>query len=815
MPQTPNELFISEYGEGSSNNKWLEIYNGTGAAIDLSNYSIEYYNNGATVVTQTFVLSGTLAAGDVYILTTDAAAQSIQDLADEIFAYPSVVHYNGDDAVALLHGTEIIDLIGIIGEDPGSSWPVGDGATAEYTLVRNQSTFGPNATFTASEWDVYPQDTFDYIGSHTLVTGVATDAMIVNADLATIDLGGVVKAGQTITLPTTGLNGSTITWTIYEDLDANATMNLTNDEVTLTEAAPDTVEVVKLQATFTMNSETLTGIFVYKIEGLTDVDRVAADKAEVVALELGGDAYSDVSVSLPTTGTNGSTITWAITTDADSLATLTVADLVIARAEGTVSEVVLTATFTKGTATTTLDVTFTMNPEFTDYTMLHAMTDGINYDLPDTTEIYIRGVVTAIVNNGSFIQDANGLGFYLYGIDDTDGILVGDDIIVSGLLGSNNGVRELGSVTISSILTSGNPLVYNNLTADELVALDAEDAGKLIKFTGLEVVSYSTSWPYTATFMVTGTAATINLSLDYFSSYAEWLPDVYPVGSTLPEVTFIFFDFGYSKNRIDALEINLTDAQAIQLDADALPATLSLDADYTIPATEYGSTYTVTTVSTELTGFIDATTTPGTLLVTRPLEGQPDAVGTVTIQVTLGSETAIDVVIGVTVKAEVPAGTITELFISEYGEGSGTNKWIEIYNGTGAPVDLSIYTIKINANANTTWGSAITLTGTLADGDVYVIYNASLANVVAEGDLQTGSLSHNGDDAVGLFKNDVLIDIFGVFGEDPGTEWPIGTADNTLVRKASVTGPTTTWDPNEWDVYASDTDTYVGSHTVA
>ena len=32
----PVELFFSEYIEGTSNNKALEIYNGTGAAIDLA-----------------------------------------------------------------------------------------------------------------------------------------------------------------------------------------------------------------------------------------------------------------------------------------------------------------------------------------------------------------------------------------------------------------------------------------------------------------------------------------------------------------------------------------------------------------------------------------------------------------------------------------------------------------------------------------------------------------------------------------------------------------------------------------------------------
>jgi hypothetical protein len=163
--------------------------------------------------------------------------------------------------------------------------------------------------------------------------------------------------------------------------------------------------------------------------------------------------------------------------------------------------------------------------------------------------------------------------------------------------------------------------------------------------------------------------------------------------------------------------------------------------------------------------------------------------------------------------------TITELFISEYGEGgSGNNKWIEIYNGTGSDVDLTGYSLKLNTNANTTWTNELVLTGTLLDGDVLVIFNSSsdYANVVAEGDVSGSVTFFNGDDAIGLFKNDVLIDIFGVFGEDPGSSWPVGTgstADHTLVRKATVTGPTTTWDPNEWDVYPDATDTYVGSHT--
>ncbi|AUD66086.1 hypothetical protein BK011_10440 [Tenericutes bacterium MZ-XQ] len=162
---TGTELFISEYIEGSSSNKALEIYNPTDAAIDLSNYKVAVYSNGSSEMGNNITLSGTLQPGEVFVIYNASSVDAIKNVGD---ISSSVTFYNGDDAVALikLDGTTetIIDLIGVIGVDPGSSWPVGTGATAEYTLVRVVS--APNATFTESEWVVYPQNTFDYLGSH-------------------------------------------------------------------------------------------------------------------------------------------------------------------------------------------------------------------------------------------------------------------------------------------------------------------------------------------------------------------------------------------------------------------------------------------------------------------------------------------------------------------------------------------------------------------------------------------------------------------------------------------------------------------------
>jgi hypothetical protein len=277
------------------------------------------------------------------------------------------------------------------------------------------------------------------------------------------------------------------------------------------------------------------------------------------------------------------------------------------------------------------------------------MTDGTNYDIPNGTEVYISGVVAAIAYSGTYVQDANGVGLYLYGIDDS-GLTVGDQILVSGITGANNGVREIGTVVIISNESSDNALVYNEITADEIIALDATDAGKLVKYTGLEVVSYSGSYPYAVTFKVTGTTETIELTHRFYSTYAEWLPKVFEVGDILPEVTFIYADYRDSLNQIDVLGIEFTDAYKIEADANSVPTDLIIEEDYTIPTGDYGSTYTVTGITGDAAAYLDYTTTAGLIAYTAPAS---DVTGVIAVEVSLNTETVITKNINVVVKAPI------------------------------------------------------------------------------------------------------------------------------------------------------------------
>ena len=184
--ESSTDPFFSEYIEGSSYNKALEIYNGTGADIDLSAYSLSSCSNGCDTDNEwdypdnvTFAEGTIVAAGDVYVVYHQDADAAIAAEGDQTFTYLS----NGDDAFAItLAGATassytIIDIIGDMGGDPGNGWEVAGVAdgTQNHTLVRKAPVASGNGGDWASsagtdaddsEWIVYDSNTFDYLGFH-------------------------------------------------------------------------------------------------------------------------------------------------------------------------------------------------------------------------------------------------------------------------------------------------------------------------------------------------------------------------------------------------------------------------------------------------------------------------------------------------------------------------------------------------------------------------------------------------------------------------------------------------------------------------
>lgn len=154
-----SDVFISEYVEGWSNNKALEIYNPTPNSINLSGYFVARYSNGSTTATvaNSVQLSGVVAPYSVYVavlekLDPNGTGQeapvwdSLVAKADgfycPVYNTSNAFYWNGNDAILLAKGTlpstatanvttsagfAIVDIFGKIGENPANATGVSSG----------------------------------------------------------------------------------------------------------------------------------------------------------------------------------------------------------------------------------------------------------------------------------------------------------------------------------------------------------------------------------------------------------------------------------------------------------------------------------------------------------------------------------------------------------------------------------------------------------------------------------------------------------------------------------------------------------------
>lgn len=182
IPQTTTDLLFSEYVEGSASNRYIEIYNGTGNSVNLSNYRLLLFLNGSATASVTNQLSGTLASGATLVYRNlnatiySAAATSATS-----------IDYNGDDAIALfkISTGSYVDIIGRIGEDPGAAWTNGLASTLDKTLVRLPTvtsgvTTNPASGFPtlATQWTVADLDDVSDLGIHSFNANNVIDSYL-------------------------------------------------------------------------------------------------------------------------------------------------------------------------------------------------------------------------------------------------------------------------------------------------------------------------------------------------------------------------------------------------------------------------------------------------------------------------------------------------------------------------------------------------------------------------------------------------------------------------------------------------------------
>ena len=274
------DLFISEYAEGSSNNKYLEIANFTGAEVDLAGYALPSVSNAPTTDGEheywnpdIFGANATIADGDVWVVCHPDSDATIIERCDSEHTYMS----NGDDGYKLVKGTEesytVVDTLGDFMGDPGSGWDICGVAsgTQDHTLVKKEGKEG-NADWNASrgttaddcDWIVAEKDAFmltdwDGLGSHcydssndsVTFTSDATFSVAENSTAVGTVAAGVVgcNTSETVTMALSGADAALFTidaagalaFAAAPDFEAPGSASGTNDYTVVVTATAGSV----------------------------------------------------------------------------------------------------------------------------------------------------------------------------------------------------------------------------------------------------------------------------------------------------------------------------------------------------------------------------------------------------------------------------------------------------------------------------------------------------------------------------------------------------------------------------------------------
>jgi methionine-rich copper-binding protein CopC len=499
------DLYFSEYVEGSSNNKALEIYNPTNATVDLSQYGIATSTNGGDWHDPD-PLTGMLEPGDVYVIINSGFDFSLIDSAaivDTIWGFAT--NHNGNDGRALVkliegswdgdHTSSFIDVIGYNDGDIGDGWDVAGvtAATKNHTLIRKATISIGNTDFTESagtnaedsEWRVFDQDFFTNLGYATPDASDETDIL----EFTLLD-----TLGNNITV-TSSIDSVAFTADVEILSGYGSVVDSLVPEITLSEGATgdpasgDTVDFT-LPATFTVTAE----------DELTTQDwtvtvTVAITKStetDILAFEVDnqtGDAVIDTATHTVTIEVEYLTDLTAITPgiEISSYATIVPLSGVI---QDFTDPVIYTVTAEDGT--TMQEWTITISEEIIPCMSIYDIqyTTETSGDSPHINEqVRVSGIVTAIDFpqdfKGYFLQDSSRTwnGIYVYD-PDRNSTEPGDSLTVVGTIAEYYNVTQVSCVVEYIENSTGNilpdPLIITTGVTDpeqfECVLVTVENA---------------------------------------------------------------------------------------------------------------------------------------------------------------------------------------------------------------------------------------------------------------------------------------------------------------------------------------------------
>lgn len=167
------DLIISTYVEGSSWNKAIELYNGTGKTIDLSKYALKKQSNGSGPYVSTLKLTGTLDNNKSYVIVHKQAGADL--MSKENLVTDSILQYDGNDAIALVRSGLTIDMVGQANAGADVYWGT------DLTLQRKTTVTHPVSTFNQAEWTTLPMDSYSMLGSHPMTLAASSSYIVQNA----------------------------------------------------------------------------------------------------------------------------------------------------------------------------------------------------------------------------------------------------------------------------------------------------------------------------------------------------------------------------------------------------------------------------------------------------------------------------------------------------------------------------------------------------------------------------------------------------------------------------------------------------------
>ncbi|NRF15866.1 ExeM/NucH family extracellular endonuclease [Vibrio coralliilyticus] len=148
------DIVISQYVEGSSNNKAIEIANTGDSAVTLDGYELAKSTNGGGEWGSKLALDGrVLEAQSVLVVAHTSSSDEIKAVSDILNG--SVIGFNGNDPVALLKDGNVHDVLGNMG---------GSDFAKDVTLVRNVDAMTPSSTYDASQWSSLAKDSIEGLG---------------------------------------------------------------------------------------------------------------------------------------------------------------------------------------------------------------------------------------------------------------------------------------------------------------------------------------------------------------------------------------------------------------------------------------------------------------------------------------------------------------------------------------------------------------------------------------------------------------------------------------------------------------------------